>query len=119
MIASETAARRRRIRILGGLILLIGLLLSGGMIYLIVWSATTIMHTDDPGASSRFSGTAGDALVIFAIFSLVLIFGVGCCVTGIWQLVYGKRNRTLTRATVRIALALWVIAQVFRIASWL
>jgi hypothetical protein len=35
-------------------------------------------------------------LMMFGVFGLVTLFGVVALVTGLWQLIFGKRNKLLT-----------------------
>jgi len=102
-------------RIRGWILLVIGAVLSAGMAYLMVLIGGIMAHSNDPGATTRFNGTAGQAFGIFAILSLVLMFGLCAGIAGAFQILYGERNWVWIRRAVLIAGALWLIGLAIRI----
>ena len=56
----------------------------------------------DPGATTRFTGTASDATFAYGVFGVVLALGLTFVLAGVWQIVYGRRNKKI----VFVALAL-------------
>lgn len=83
----------KKVRILGWLLVLIG---SGLVIFMSglgIVLAGIISQSDQPGSSSRFTGGPQDVLFIYAIFGLVIAFGLASIVGGAWQIWYGKPNR--------------------------
>ncbi|MET0649580.1 MAG: hypothetical protein ABW208_23460 [Pyrinomonadaceae bacterium] len=94
--------------------------LGGGLTAFMAWLTLTISriieHSDEPGATSRFTGDASDARLIYAIFGLVLALGLTFVVAGIWQLVYGRRNKKI----IFVALILVVVLYAFGwfVRSW-
>lgn len=91
----QVAHPPHRLRIMGGLYLVLGLGLSGVMVYLMVLIAGIIRHSGDPHATVRYTGNPLQVVMIFGIMSVPLLVGVTLIVTGIWQLRYGRRNLKL------------------------
>ena len=92
-----------RVRVVGVLLIVIGLGLSGGMAYLI-WIVSSVMR----GASSsgaKFTGTPRDAALILALLGAVLVFGLASVAAGLWQAVFGRRNKGLAAAVLLVGLA--------------
>ncbi|HLA94669.1 MAG TPA: hypothetical protein VK612_03025 [Pyrinomonadaceae bacterium] len=86
---------RTTIRVLGGILIVLGGMLIAGMSFLIVWAMNLIASSDKPGISARFNGTKSDMLFMFGVFGLVLVFGLASLVAGLWQLIFGRRNKLL------------------------
>lgn len=103
------------IRVRGAISLVLGLLLAGGVGYLIVWMANVIRHSADPGATNRFNGGPAAALGIFALLGFVWVFGVVSIVMGGWMLRYGWRNAKLKRIVWGFAIVFWLAS----LAVWL
>lgn len=104
----------KKVRILGWLLLLIG---SGLVIFmggLGIVLAGIIMDTGQPGKTSRFTGGPEDVLFIFAIFGLVISFGLASMVGGAWQVWYGKPNRKVMVVMFLVAGLLFVIGSAVR-----
>lgn len=80
-------------RVRGGLLVLIGVILMSMMGYLLIWALAAFRNTSTSGA--RFTGTEQEKLMIVALFSTLILFGFMSLVTGGWQLIFGRRNRTL------------------------
>jgi cytochrome b len=83
--------------------MVIGTGLVAGMAYLIIVIARIIAQSDDPNATSRFTGTPMQALMVYAILGLVLVFGVVSVVAGAWQVRYGTRNPWLVKLVLGLA----------------
>lgn len=83
----------RLVRGLGWLQLLIGLFLVGLMGTITYYLAPALLNPAAAAEGARFSGTPGQALMILALFGLVITFGVGSIASGIWQIVTGRRNK--------------------------
>lgn len=105
----------RSIRIRGAIVLVLGVLISGGMTYLIVLIADIMRHSDDPGATTRFTGSETAAVGIFGILGLVLVFGIVGIVVGGWMLRYGWRHPKLMRAVLIVGGILWLIGILFQL----
>jgi hypothetical protein len=107
----------KKVRILGGLLLVIGTFLVLFMSILGIYLGSIISNSSDPTATSRFSGGPQDVMFIAAIFGLVISFGLASIVGGIWQIVYGKPNRKIIVAVFVIAGILFVIARAVKTMS--
>ena len=93
----------RKIRALGGLLILIGVLLSGGMSWLILHLKDVIDH---PGVKGRWNGGPEFTEAAFRLLYSVLAFGVASLLPGIGQATTGKRNRVLLLPL--LAACLWL-----------
>jgi len=104
----------KKVRILGWLLLVIGIGLVTFMGTLGIYLAQLIARSDEPGQTTRFSGGPEEVAMIMAIFGLVIAFGLAAIVGGVWQIKYGKPNRKLMVAMFLVAGILWVIARVIK-----
>lgn len=98
-----------RIRALGWMLIVIGAGLTGGMAYLIVLIARIIQGSDDPDATTRFTGTPAQAAMTFGILGVVLVFGLVALAGGAWQARYGTRNRRLVKVVLAFAAVFFAI----------
>jgi predicted nucleic acid-binding Zn ribbon protein len=98
----------RRLRQAGVLYLFLGMLLTAPAVYMILWAADVVAHSDDPGATTRFSGGAGDAALVFAAMGFVLLLGITGIAMGAWQVVHGRRNPRLVRVVMVFYVIFWV-----------
>lgn len=98
------------IRVMGAILLVIGLFLVALMGTIAYFVADIIAHTDDPGATTRFDGGPKEIAIIFGIFGLVIAFGAACMAGGLWQVVRGRRNKKITMAVLVIAVLLGAVA---------
>ena len=101
----------KKVRILGGLLIVIGTFLVVFMSILGLYLGSIISDSNDPGATTRFTGGTQDVMFIVAIFGLVIAFGLASIAGGIWQIVYGKPNRKVIVAVFVIAGILYVISR--------
>jgi hypothetical protein len=97
------------IRVRGAVLVVLGLLLAGGMGYLMVWIATVIHHSADPGATNRFNGSPAATAGIFAILGFVLLFGIISTLMGTWMLRNGWRSAKLKQIVWRFGIVFWLI----------
>ena len=63
----------------------------GMMGYISVWALNVFNH-DAPGGA-RFTGTAQEKQLIISLFAALILFGVMSFITGLWQLIFGRRNK--------------------------
>lgn len=106
----------QQVRGRGIALMVIGGLLSGGMIYLLLFVAS-IMHPEITRATSRFTGTRSDAAFIFGILGTILVFGITGFITGVWQVVTGRVNRVLTITMLAVGLLVAALALIFYFKS--
>lgn len=66
----------------------------------------------EAAGGERFTGTAGQALLILGIFGLVIMFGLTTIVSGLYQMKTGRRNS-------RIFVIMLVLFGVLMAVSWL
>jgi hypothetical protein len=101
----------KKVRILGGLLLVIGTFLVLFMSILGIYLGSIISNSSAPSATTRFSGGAQDVMFIIAIFGLVISVGLASIAGGIWQIIYGKPNRKIIVVVFVIAGILFVISR--------
>lgn len=99
------------IRVLGWVLLVIGAFLVVFMGALSVLIASIILNSGDPGATTRFNGGTKEIAFIVGVFSVVIAIGVTSLVSGFWQIRYGRRNKSIVRIMVWLALAFMVAGQ--------
>lgn len=107
----------KKVRILGGLLLVIGTILVLFMTGLGVYLGSIISNSDNPGATTRFTGGSQDVMFIVLIFGLVISFGLASIAGGIWQIIYGKPNRKVIVIVFVIAGILFVIGRAIKAMS--
>lgn len=93
----------RKNRILGGILVLAGVLLSGGMGWLIYWLGDVIAH---PGVRGHWNGGPEFTEATFRLFYSVFAFGLTSLGAGLFQGSTGRRNKLL-------------LAPIFLSALWL
>ena len=82
------------VRRLGWVLLVIGLFLVGLMGTITYNVAPLMLRAGEPGTSgASFTGTWEQALVIFGLFGLVIMFGLASIFSGLWQIATGRRNK--------------------------
>lgn len=98
----------RRVRILGWLLILCGIILVG-MMGTIMWNLSpSLSHPgEEIAGGSTFTGTAEQASFVLQLFWLVIVFGALCTVNGVWQIAKGKRNIVFMVATLLLAGAIY------------
>ena len=93
------------IRVLGGVLIFIGLLLIGGMGALIVWINDILANNGRSGSAPSFKGSPEEANIIFLVLGAVAAFGLVAMIAGAWQLFTGTRNKIL----LWIMLGVWAV----------
>ena len=83
------------VRRLGWLQLLIGLFLVGLMGTITYNLAPALLQAGESVDGSRFTGTPQQAQLILGLFGMVLVFGLGSILSGLWQIKTGRRNKWL------------------------
>jgi hypothetical protein len=104
----------RRVRIVGAALSVLGAGLSIGMAYLLL----VISHAMRPvasGGGGSFTGTPRDATFIYAILGAVLVFGITSTITGVWQIVAGRRSLLLSGAVLLVGLVTVVLVALFQL----
>lgn len=104
----------KQVRLLGWLQLAIGVFLVGLMGTITYYVAPLMLRAGETTGTSRganFTGTPGQAQMILALFGMVIVFGLGSMLSGLWQIKTGRRNKWLFI----VMLVLFVVLIVF---SW-
>jgi len=79
---------------------LCGVILMGMIGYISLWAIDAVAGTT---GQSRFTGTQQEKLMIFALFGVLMVFGFLSFVTGLFQLIAGRRNKLFVWAMVAFA----------------
>lgn len=90
------------VRAIGIMLVLMGTALLGFMSWLSLWAYGTIANP--ASSSSHFNGTAKDLLFIIFVFGLVMAIGLGATAGGIWQIIFGKRNKLIVFAVAALGI---------------
>lgn len=88
------------LRMLGVFQIILGIFLMGVIAVLSLLIFNIIRNGDDPSATTRFTGSGSDMLFIVAVFGIVFLVGLASFLAGAWQIIFGKRNKLITRAVV-------------------
>ncbi len=99
-----------KIRTLGIVILILGIFLA---VIMAVVTSNIYPAISQPNASSKFTGTETQAHQILAILGLTFAAGVLFAATGLWQIIFGRRNRLLVWISLLIILAAIVVSAIF------
>ena len=79
------------IRRRGWVLIFLGLVLVG-MMGTITFLVAPTMLSGGASAGARFTGTPEQATLILGLFGIVIVFGLTCIASGLWQIVTGRRN---------------------------
>lgn len=96
----------KQVRRLGWMQLLIGVFLIGLMGTITYNLAPLLLQAGESAGGARFTGTPQQAQLILALFGMVLLFGLGSLVSGVWQIRTGRRNKWLFIMMVALFLVL-------------
>ena len=105
---------KRKVRILGWLLVILGSLLVIFMGGLGIALGGIIARSGQPGQTTRFTGGPEEVAFIALIFGLVISFGIAAVAGGVWQIWFGKRNTVLMIIMFLVAGLLFVIATLVR-----
>lgn len=114
----------KQVRRLGWLQLLIGVFLVGLMgtiTYNLAPSLLPSAATTTTRGGARFTGTPQQAQLILGLFGMVIVFGLGSILSGLWQIKTGRRNKWLFVIMVLLFVVLilfsWFLRSALRGAS--
>ena len=99
-----------KIRTLGVLITFLGAFIAAMMAYIISYVYSSVNQSN---ASLRFTDTETQALYIYAILGLTFAAGVFFVFTGLWQIVFARRNRMLVWTSLLIVLVIVIVSVIF------
>lgn len=109
--------RARLVRNLGWVLVVLGTVLAGGMGVITYKFSEMVYHSADPDATSHWNGGQDMLLAAYAIFGLVIVFGVVSFANGVWQILYGRRNWKLSYLVLGLAIVFWLIAKLVRLGT--
>lgn len=98
------------IRVLGGVLIFIGLLLMGGMGAIMIWVNNILANNGRSGSSPSFKGSPEEANIIFLVLGAVGAFGFVSMIAGAWQLFTGTRNKILLWIMIGVWAVLMLLA---------
>lgn len=78
-----------------------GVLLVGVMAFISLGTADILIN-GGPG-KAQFTGTQQEKLIIIALFGVIMLFGFVALLSGLYQLIFGRRNKIFVWATIAIA----------------
>lgn len=100
------------LRTLGGIQLALGLTLIVGMGVLTLNLAPSLLQPGKMEEGMRFSGSRDTGLLILGLFGLVMAFGFTSTVSGLWQIITGRRNKWIVAAAlivfILLIIAVWI-----------
>lgn len=99
--------------------IILGALLAGGAAYLIVRVAGIVVRSDDPEATTRFSGTGWQLALVYGVLGYVLLHGAVAIYLGVWTLRRGRRSPRLVRAVLVFYVIFWAVAMLVQLVSLL
>lgn len=105
------------LRILGIIQVLLGMFLMAVIGVLSVVIFNIVRNADDPTATTRFTGSRSDVLFIICVFGVVFLVGFTSFAAGMWQIIYGKRNKYIIKAVVAFGLIFMLIGIVVSFLS--
>lgn len=83
------------VRAMDWLLVVIGVLLSGGIAAVALILGNTIAHNNQPGTPTHWMGTPEFTATTFKLFGTVFIFGLSAVLSGIYQIGTGRRHPAL------------------------
>ncbi len=101
----ETAENPTKVRVLGGLLVIIGAGLVAGMAKIMLWIGDISQNGDVDSTGEKWNATPQEQQITFLILGAVMVFGLSSIVTGLWQMISGRRNRKL----IWLMIALWIV----------
>ena len=81
------------VRALGVFLVVMGTALLGIMGWLSLWIYGAMSNTGNSG--SHFNGSPKDVLFIIFVFGLVISISLAAMAGGLWQIIFGKRNKLI------------------------
>ena len=94
-LAVGAGANEKKVRALGWVLIVIGVLLSVGTTAVAWIIGNAIAHTGAPGAHSQWRGTPEFTRTVFKLFGALFLFGLNAGLTGLYQVGTGRRSPVL------------------------
>jgi len=102
---------RQKIRVLGGLMLFISLILIVGMAFIIYSMDRSIMDSGKPGSTTKWTAAPEEISMMFGVLYTVLAVGISAFIAGLWHLIIGRRNLTLIGIIFSLTIGLLIISK--------
>ena len=82
--------------------IVLGSILVAFMSWLTIWA----IDAANPNAvgGQRFTGSDDQLIAILALFALLIVFGFASALAGLWQVIFGRRNRFIVWGAVGFAI---------------
>ena len=98
------------VRIYGVLQLILGLFLVVFMGVITLSLLPMMMRPGETtGGGSGFTGTSQQAILILSLFGLIIAFGFGSSLAGLWQVVMARRNKWIVWGILGLSVVLWIV----------
>lgn len=102
---------KQRIRVFGGMMLSVSIILIVGMAYLIYSIDRSIINSGKPGSAIRWTASPSEIQLMFGVLYTVLAVGVSAFIAGLWHLVIGRRNLVLFWLIFGLTAGLFVLSK--------
>ncbi len=99
----------KQIRVAGWILIGLGVFLTIFMGWIAAVVVNIMIHSDDPDATTRFTGGPGMRAFTLGVFGVVIAFGLLSILNGVWQVRYSKRNPHFIRWMLWVASGFGVI----------
>jgi hypothetical protein len=97
------------VRILGGVLVFLGGFISAMMAFIGMFIYGAPART----GGSRFNGSENELMFAVGIIGLTFIVGVSFALAGLWQIIFGRRNRFIVWVSIGLVIVLLVIGRIF------
>ncbi len=104
-----TLQSRRWSRRFGLVLVVCGFVICGLMSFAVLVTVPSLLNTIEVSGGMGFSGAAGKARMVLAIFGGVLAFGLTALGYGLWQMITGRRSKRVIRFAVALAIILLLL----------
>src|SRR5262249_16334980 len=106
--------KAQRIRRLGGVLIVLGLLLVGMMGTITIMLAPMMLSPGRQKKGSTFTGTPEQGIMILSLFGVLIVFGLVAMLSGIFQMMTGRRSIWIMITAFALAFLLWVAMNAVR-----
>ena len=103
-----------QIRTLGFVLVFIGGFLVVLMGAITIFVIGVISQAANEGRSARIMEETTVFVAIFALFGLVIMFGLTCIGAGVWQILFGKRNKHIKHIIIGLTVLLFTVGAIVR-----
>lgn len=102
---------RQQIRVLGGVMLGLSLILIVGMAYIIYSMDRSLMNSGKPGSVTKWTASPSEISMMFGVLYTVLATGIAAFIAGLWHLVIGRRNLVLIWIIFGLTMGLFIFSR--------